>query len=72
MGTYGGLSLLAGTYADSTRLDLIGIVAIGVAGVIVMGLLSSSWAWLMTTVRPIGSARASRNGAPGGRAGAGA
>lgn len=73
MGTYGGLSLLAGTYADSTRLDLIGIVAIGVAGVIVMGLLSSSWGWLMTTVRPIRSARvSSETGAPGGRAGAGA
>jgi hypothetical protein len=70
MGTYGGLSLLAGTYADSTRLDLIGIVAIGVAGVIVMGLLSSSWAWLMTTVRPMRSARVSSK--PGGTAGAGA
>jgi uncharacterized membrane protein YhaH (DUF805 family) len=73
MGTYGGLSLLSGTYADSTRLDLIGIVAIGVAGVIVMGLLSSSWPWLMTTVRPVRSGRVStQNGNQGGTAGAGA
>ena len=59
MGTYGALSLLGGTYPDSTRLDLIGVVAVGVAGIIVMGLLSSSWTWLMTTVRPSNSSRRS-------------
>ncbi len=57
MGTYGALSLLGGTYTENTRLDLIGVVAIGVAGIILMGLLSSSWTWLMTTVRPSRSAR---------------
>jgi hypothetical protein len=36
-----------------------------------MGLLSSSWPWLMTTVKPIRSGRVS-NGNPGGAAGAGA
>jgi hypothetical protein len=51
MGTYGALSLLGGTYTDATRLNLIGVVAIGVAGIIIMGLLSSAWPWLMATVR---------------------
>jgi hypothetical protein len=73
MGTFGALSLLGGTYAESTRLDLIGVVAVGVAGLIVMGLLSSSWTWLMATVRPTRSARrASANDAPDMTAGAGA
>jgi hypothetical protein len=73
MGTYGALSLLGGTYTDSTRLDLIGVVAIGVAGIIVMGLLSSSWTWLMATVRPTRSPRrAGATDAPDGTAGAGA
>lgn len=48
MGMYSGLSLLSGTYSESTRLDLIGVVAIGVAGIIIMGLLSSAWPWLMS------------------------
>ena len=73
MGTYGGLSLLGGTYSESTRLDLIGIVAVGVAGVILMGLLSSAWPWLMATVAPSRASRAASNGdVPGGTAGAGA
>ena len=60
MGTYAALSLLGGTYSEGTRLDLIGIVAIGVAGIILMGLLSSSWTWLMTTVKSSGPSRARR------------
>jgi len=48
MGMYSGLSLLGGTYSEGTRLDLIGVVAIGVAGIIMMGLLSSAWPWLMS------------------------
>jgi len=71
MGTYGGLSLLGGTYTESTRLDLIGVVAIGVAGVIMMGLLSSSWAWLMTTVQPRLRRETRSPDGPGGTAGAG-
>ncbi|HEX7471611.1 MAG TPA: hypothetical protein VF323_00900 [Candidatus Limnocylindrales bacterium] len=72
MGTYGGLSLLSGTYTDATRLDLIGVVAIGVAGIIMMGLLSSAWPWLMTTVQPRSTRAARSTDGPGGTAGAGA
>ena len=71
MGTYAALSLLGGSYSEGTRLDLIGIVAIGVAGIILMGLLSSSWTWLMTTVRSSGSNRRPKD-APDMTAGAGA
>jgi uncharacterized membrane protein YhaH (DUF805 family) len=72
MGTYGGLSLLGGTYTEETRLNLIGVVAVGVAGVIMMGLLSSAWPWLMATVRPTRGSRMAPPDASGGAAGAGA
>jgi hypothetical protein len=72
MGTYSAMSLVGGTYSEGTRLDLIGVVAIGVAGIILMGLLSSSWTWLMTTVRSTSRARRSASDGPDMTAGAGA
>ena len=72
MGTYGALSLFGGSYSDATRLDLIGVVAIGVAGIIVMGLLSSAWPWLMATVRVRSPRVAKIDDNSGGAAGAGA
>jgi hypothetical protein len=71
MGTYAALSLIGGSYSEGTRLDLIGVVAIGVAGIILMGLLSSSWIWLMTTVRSSGPTRRAPGDAPDMTAGAG-
>jgi hypothetical protein len=72
MGMYGALSLVGGSYTDETRLNLIGVVAVGVAGVIIMGLLSSAWPWLMATVRVRSARGANIDENPGGAAGVGA
>ena len=72
MGTYGGLSLLGGTYSEATRLDLIGVVALGVAGIIMMGLLSSAWPWLMSAAPTRPRHVAADQRPPNGTAGAGA
>lgn len=71
MGMYAALSLLGGTYSEETRLNLIGVVALGVAGIILMGLLSSAWPWLMGAgpARPRRVASAQRP--PDGTAGVG-
>lgn len=69
MGTYSGLSLLGGTYSEETRLNLIGVVALGAAGIILMGLLSSAWPWLMgagpTRPRRAGAAQRPPDGTAG-------
>ena len=45
LGGYGGLALATGLYGGQTRLTLIGLLAIGAASIVILGLIATAWPW---------------------------